>query len=155
MKKQLTKARETFAYQVAKGLTHADAYRIAFPGSKSWKPAAVHVAASKLLANGKVAQRVKDYQARVEKKRVADLTECAERMTQIVRLRGRHELAIAATRQLCGMMGYNPAEKHEHHVVGDVSVTVAISERIKRLEERIRQESEGKPIAKDQKGVES
>ena len=140
--KKLTAGQETFAYQVSKGASHAEAYRIAFPKSRAGKKEAVHAAAGKLMANGKVSLRIRDFKNRIEKKRVADINELAERMTSIVRLRGRHDLAISATKQLCSMMGYNPPEEHKHTILGDVSVEVAISDRIKRLEERMEKERE-------------
>ena len=61
MSKELTHQQELFAQHVASGKSQAEAYRIAYPKSKNWKPDSVHCKASDLLAsNVRVAERVKE-----------------------------------------------------------------------------------------------
>ena len=54
----LTPQQERFALEVAAGVNLAEAYRTAYPGSKSWKPESVYQNASKLMADAKVSPRV-------------------------------------------------------------------------------------------------
>ncbi|TDP63154.1 terminase small subunit [Roseateles toxinivorans] len=58
----LTPKAEAFARLVVEGSSLAAAFRKIYPRSQSWQPAAVHVNASKLLANAKVALRVRELQ---------------------------------------------------------------------------------------------
>ena len=67
----LTPNQEKFALGVAGGKTQADAYRIAFPRSKKWKDEAVHVNASKLMANAKVRLRVESLRNRITETGIA------------------------------------------------------------------------------------
>lgn len=64
----LSAQREAFARAIAKGGTQADAYRDAFPGSKKWKDNSVHIAASRLLADAKVALRVDELRSKAANK---------------------------------------------------------------------------------------
>lgn len=61
----LTPQQEKFAQAVASGKNQAEAYREAYPLSKKWKDASVHVKASELMANGKVSVRVREIQAAI------------------------------------------------------------------------------------------
>lgn len=59
----LTPQQERFAVLVAGGtMTLADAYRIAYPKSKAWKPESLHPKASELAADSKVAARIRSLQ---------------------------------------------------------------------------------------------
>lgn len=60
----LTSQQETFAQQIAAGLTQSDAYRFAYPASKKRADVTVWVDASKLAANPKVSLRIKELQAK-------------------------------------------------------------------------------------------
>jgi phage terminase small subunit len=57
--KALTAAQEAFARGVATGESQAEAYRMAYPKSRAWKPEAVHQAGAKLMANPNVSARVR------------------------------------------------------------------------------------------------
>lgn len=58
----LTPQQEKFALLVGAGKPGAEAYREAYPRSKKWKPEAVRVNASKLLADTNVSLRVQTIQ---------------------------------------------------------------------------------------------
>ena len=60
---ELSQQREQFCRVYVETDNGSEAYRQAYPRSRHWKPQAVHVAASKLLANDKVAVRVSELQA--------------------------------------------------------------------------------------------
>lgn len=57
---KLTHRQEHFIKEVACGKTQSEAYLIAYPVSKSWKPASVHESASRLMANVKVVSRLRE-----------------------------------------------------------------------------------------------
>ena len=56
----LTPKQESFAAELAKGKTQAEAYRIAFPESLKWKNESIWQRASKLAADVKVQSRVRE-----------------------------------------------------------------------------------------------
>ena len=57
----LTEGQERFARAIAGGATGADALRLAYPASRSWKPAAVYSRASALARRPEVAARVIEF----------------------------------------------------------------------------------------------
>lgn len=64
----LTPKQEAFAYAVASGQNQSDAYRAAYSVKPGTKLESVNVAASKLMADAKVAQRVAELRKPVAKK---------------------------------------------------------------------------------------
>ena len=56
----LSQQRERFVLEIISGKNQSEAYRIAYPTSLKWKEAAVWSQASQLMANSKVALRVKE-----------------------------------------------------------------------------------------------
>lgn len=76
MNKNLTPQRERFAELVASGLSYADAYREAYPKSKSWKDDSVYCESSKLMANTKVLQRVDMLKEKVIEDIKYDVNDC-------------------------------------------------------------------------------
>jgi hypothetical protein len=79
----LTPQQEAFALAVGAGKSLADAHREAYPKSAKWKPPAVHVAASELMAHPKVQVRVAQIQAAAAERAELD---GAEIMREIGRL---------------------------------------------------------------------
>lgn len=63
---------EIFAQAVAKGASHAEAYREAYPKAKRWKDSTIHPEASKLAANPKVSTRVAELQNTMAEKSEVD-----------------------------------------------------------------------------------
>lgn len=55
---KLTSAQDHFARLVVEGKTQAEAYRTAYPKSQKWKDETVWPAASRMMANSKIAARV-------------------------------------------------------------------------------------------------
>ena len=66
----LTSQQEVFAQAVGQGLSLADAYRKAYPGSLEWSQKTVHEKASVLASNGKVSARIAMF-----RKKAADANE--------------------------------------------------------------------------------
>lgn len=66
----LTQQMEDFALAFVSGKSQADAYRHAYPKSVNWKPNALYVNASRLLAQPNIVRRVNELRARVASKTV-------------------------------------------------------------------------------------
>lgn len=64
----LTPKQEAFAQAIVTGINQSDAYRAAYKVRPGTKSESVNVAASKLMADAKVAQRVAELRAPVAKK---------------------------------------------------------------------------------------
>ena len=64
----LTPKREAFAQAVASGMTQSDAYRAAYKVRPDTKPGSVNVAASKLMSDATIRQRVAELREPVAKK---------------------------------------------------------------------------------------
>ncbi len=72
----LTPQQEKFAQEVASGKNQSEAYRVAYPSSRRWKPATVHQAASRMMADSKVSARFASLQeaaAQVSVLKVAEI----------------------------------------------------------------------------------
>ncbi len=79
----LTPQQEKFALEVAKGASLADAYRTAYPLSKSWKPESVWPKASGLASDGKVSARVAMLQAAAADRAELDATEIMREIRRV------------------------------------------------------------------------
>ncbi|HEY9208217.1 MAG TPA: terminase small subunit [Acidovorax sp.] len=62
----LTHQQERFAQEVVKGVTLAEAYRVAYPKSQKWAESAVWTQSSLLASNSKVSDRIKVLAQKVE-----------------------------------------------------------------------------------------
>lgn len=90
---ELSQQREAFAQAVASGLNQSDAYRTAYRVKNTTKPETVNQAASRLMADSKVAARVAELRAPVAKaaqmtleshlQRLRELSEKAEESGQM------------------------------------------------------------------------
>jgi phage terminase small subunit len=76
----LTPKQEAFVLAYIETGNASEAYRRAYPASKSWKPEVVHVKASELLSNGKVVVRVDEIRGKVADKVVLDRVWVLERL---------------------------------------------------------------------------
>jgi phage terminase small subunit len=65
---ELTPKQEAFAQAIVTGINQSDAYRAAYKVRPGTKAESINVAASKLMADAKVAQRVAELRATVAKK---------------------------------------------------------------------------------------
>ena len=66
----LTSKQEAFAQCIADGMSQADAYRASFDVSEDTKPESIHQEASRVMANVKVASRVKELRDKLEELRL-------------------------------------------------------------------------------------
>lgn len=65
---RLTPKQEKFAQEIAKGKSQYEAYITAYPTSKKWSRNAIDVAANHLMENNKISIRLKELNAKQEKK---------------------------------------------------------------------------------------
>ena len=80
----LTARQEKFVQSLIKGMSQREAYRIAYPKSKTWKNESVDCEASKLFANTKVSQRYKELQERAEDKAIMSAIERKKWLTKVI-----------------------------------------------------------------------
>ena len=109
----LTGKQEKFCQCVADGMTQADAYRTAYNAEKM-KPDTVHVKASTLMADGKIAGRVRELREALAEKvlwtraqSVAVLSGVATNCTGEV----KPSEQVSAVKELNAMHGYNAPAK--------------------------------------------
>ena len=88
----LTERQEAFCRAYIETGCGAEAYRRAYPRSQKWEAAAVHVAGSKMLANGKVQLRVTELRERAAEKAVLNEAWVLERLMKNVRIAMGEEL---------------------------------------------------------------
>ena len=82
---RLSPARETFAQEYSRSGNASEAYRRAFPRSAKWRPESVNTAASRLLANAKVAPRILDLRKRTEQQSEWSRARWIEELTAVFR----------------------------------------------------------------------
>ena len=75
---------ETFAQELAKGISQRKAYRVAFPNSKKWKDSTVDSRACDLAKNSKVLARVQELKEAATSKAVKSAVERKEWLSQIM-----------------------------------------------------------------------
>lgn len=93
----LTPQQETFATAVAAGLSQAEAYRAAYPKSKTWKDESVHSKSCQLAARANVKQRI------------AALTSAALKKNDVTIERVIRELALIAFGSKRDVMKWGPS----------------------------------------------
>ena len=121
---KLTVKQEAFAKAYIETGNASEAYRRSYNAAKM-KPDAIHVNASKLLANAKVALRVQELQAAHQKRHditVDSLTEMLKEDRQLARTQGEPGAAINAVLAIAKLHGLlidsknvNLNANHKHH----------------------------------------
>ena len=110
---KLTDKQEKFAQAIADGKTQADAYRLAYDVSK-FKPEAIHVNASKVAADTKVALRIESLKAEIAAKQLWTREQSVAILAAIA---GDCEVKasekVSAIKELNSMHGFNAPTKTE------------------------------------------
>jgi phage terminase small subunit len=112
----LSPQRERFALAVVSGETQAEAYRLAYPRSRKWKPEALWVAGAKLVAKGKVSVRV------------AELREKAAKRAEITAADVLTEAAQIAFSDIRKLFDENGNLKSIHELDDDTAASIAAIE---------------------------
>jgi hypothetical protein len=111
----LTAKQEAFAQCVANGMTQSAAYRSAYDVSPETKPEGIHVDASQLAAEPKVALRIKELRDLLV---MADLWSREQSVNAlkgiVVGNESKAGEITAAIKELNSMYGFNAAQKHQH-----------------------------------------
>jgi hypothetical protein len=94
-KPMLTERQEAFCRAYLDTGCGAEAYRRAYPRSQKWEASAVHVAASKMLSNGKVALRLAELRAKAAEKAILTEAWVIERLMRNARIAMGEELISA------------------------------------------------------------
>ena len=109
---ELTDKQEKFAQAVAAGKTYADAYREAYPVSEKWKDESIWCESSKLMADPKVLQRVKQIQEQRAKANEVTIEEVIKELSEWLRfdpieffdeencMKNIHDLSPVARKQI-------------------------------------------------------
>ena len=109
---ELTDKQEKFAQAVAAGKTYADAYREAYPVSEKWKDESIWCESSKLMADPKVLQRVKQIQEQRSKANEVTIEEVIKELSEWLRfdpieffdeencMKNIHDLSPVARKQI-------------------------------------------------------
>ena len=119
---QLTNKQEAFAQAIADGLNQSDAYRSAYSASKM-KAEVVHVKASQLAADGKVAVRVASLREELANKSLWTREQSVSVLAGVVEAEdAKHGDKISAVKVLNDMQGFNAPTKVE--VAAKVSINV-------------------------------
>ena len=111
----LTPKQEKFASCIADGMTQADAYRAAYSAGKM-SMGALHVEASKLLDNPKVALRVQELRGKLANKALWTREMSVQALVQAYKVAKEVNSATGMTgavKELNAMHGYNEPTRHE------------------------------------------
>jgi hypothetical protein len=106
----MTPQMEKFCQGIADGLSQADAYRAAYPKSKSWKPETLHPQASKMMADHKIATRVAELREALATKALwtrEDSVRALETAMRIAQDKDNAAGLVAAVKELNAMHGFN------------------------------------------------
>ena len=109
----LTAKQEAFCQAIADGMNQADAYRHAYDAS-NMKDSSIHVNASKLLADAKVAQRVTSLKQNLELKALWTREMSVKALVNAYKVAQEKKNAIGMTgavKELNAMHGYNEPQR--------------------------------------------
>lgn len=110
----LSPKQEAFAQAIADGMTGADAYRTAYDAGKM-KDSSIHVNASKLLADAKVAQRVDELKSKLAKKALWTREMSIKALVKAYQIANQSNNASGMTgaiKELNSMHGFDAPQKH-------------------------------------------
>lgn len=114
MTRELTPAEENFTQLLAAGKTQSDAYREAFPKTVNWKDETIWSKASTLSASGKVKERLKQLQERLEEKALWSREQSVQTLLTVINDPDKKTDIIAAVKELNAMHGFNAPQVIDH-----------------------------------------
>jgi len=120
---KLTAKQEAFAQAIADGMTQADAYRSAYSAS-NMSAGALHVEASKLLANPKLSLRVAELKQKLASKALWSREMSVKALVKAYQLaeKGDNPQAMTgAIKEINAMHGFNAPQKLD--ISADMAVT--------------------------------
>jgi phage terminase small subunit len=112
---KLSPQREAFARAVVEGVSASEAYRTAFNVAPSTKPATIHVQASRLLADPKIAPRVTELRALAAEQTAITIGDIANMLIedrQLAHKRGDATAARETTMSLAKLLGHYTDRQH-------------------------------------------
>jgi hypothetical protein len=122
---------EAFAQHILTEQSQADAYRKAYPHSRSWKAESAQIAASRLAKNAKVMLRVQELKAELASKCLWTREQSVEVLKEIATRKFNEENKtlpskdadrIASIKELNAMHGFNAPIEHDVNFKGKHTV---------------------------------
>ena len=118
----LTAKQEAFAQAIADGMNQSDAYRSAYSAGKM-KPEAIHVNASKMMADAKVALRVAELREALATKALWTREDSVQALKNIADGgEARANEIVSALKELNAMHGFNAPTKID--LTGSIKINV-------------------------------
>lgn len=118
----LTAKQEAFAQAIADGMNQSDAYRSAYSAGKM-KPEAIHVNASKMMADAKVALRVAELREALATKALWTREDSVQALKNIADGgEARANEIVSAIKELNAMHGFNAPTKID--LTGSIKINV-------------------------------
>ena len=108
----LTPKQEAFAQAIVTGMSQSDAYRAAFNVRAGTNPKSVNVAASKLMSDPNITQRVAELRGKLVE-RALWTREMSVKALITAYKEGNSAAKVSAVKELNLMHGYNEPIKHE------------------------------------------
>ena len=109
----LTSKQEAFAQAVADGMSQADAYRAAY-NTEKFKPEALWVNASKLMADARVSLRVAELRAALAEKALWKREDSVKILAEIAGAGEKDADRVRAVAELNKMHGFEAPQKVDH-----------------------------------------
>ena len=120
----MTPQQERFAQEVAAGKSGSEAYRIAYPKSRQWKPSALWSSASALLARPKVSQRVDAIRAELAERSIWTREQSVKVLSDVAAAGDKDTDRVRAVAELNKMHGFEAPTKIEHS--GGMSINLVV-----------------------------
>jgi phage terminase small subunit len=123
----LTAKQEAFVQKIIEGYSQADAYRSAY-SCKNMSDNSIYVNASKLVADAKVALRLKELREQLAKPSIMSAQERLEWLTQVIKDEGESMAdRLKASDQMNKMQG-EYVQKVEAEVKNAVNISIELSD---------------------------
>lgn len=149
--RRLTIRQERFAEEYVLTGNASEAYRTAYPASKKWKDESVNTAASLLLKNAKVSQRVEELKAEAAERATMKRDDLVDMLVRVItgeqiedyrEMRGDTIITRTINRtwaidRLCKLLGYDAPERVETTVRNEAMTEAEARAFLKELESKL------------------
>lgn len=120
----LTPMQEAFAQAVASGKSKSEAYRIAYPRSKQWKPESVWNKASAIASHVGVSARIDEIRAELSDRGIWTRENSARALIGVVNSPDKASDIVAAVKELNAMHGFEAPKEIKHS--GSTPITLVV-----------------------------
>jgi phage terminase small subunit len=123
----LTAKQEKFVQNIIQGMSQADAYRSAY-SCKNMTDNSIYVNASKLVADAKVAQRLKELREQLAKPRIMSAQERLEWLTGLIKSEEESTTDKLRAADIMNKMQGEYVQKVEAEVKNAVNISIELSD---------------------------